>query len=171
MIDFLFLADFSVIRPDVGLIFWTVVIFLTFWLLVGKAAFKPIAQALKKREDDIQGALDAAKKAKVEMQALQSQNESLLAEAREERTNILREAKEAKESIIKEAREKAKEEAQRIVNNAKVEIDNQKNAAMAELKNQVGAMAVDIAEKVIKKELSGGQEDYIGQLVKDIKLN
>lgn len=171
MIDFLFLADFSVIRPDVGLLFWTTIIFLVFWFGLGKMAFKPIASALKKREDDIQSALDEAKKAKTEMAALNARNEELLVEAREERTKILREAKEAKEEIIKEARDKAKEEAQRIVTNAKIEIDNQKNAAMAELKNQVGVMAIDIAEKVIKKELAGNQENFVNRLVNDIKLN
>ncbi|MFK7932588.1 MAG: F0F1 ATP synthase subunit B [Saprospiraceae bacterium] len=171
MIDFLFLADFSVIRPDVGLLFWTTIIFLVFWFGLGKMAFTPIAQALKKREDDIQGALDEAKKAKVEMAALNAKNEELLVEARAERANILREAKEAKDSIIKEARDKAKDEAQRIVTNAKVEIENQKNAAMTELKNQVGVMAIDIAEKVIKKELAGGQDNFVNQLVNDIKLN
>lgn len=171
MIDFLFLADFSVIRPDVGLLFWTTIIFLIFWFGLGKMAFKPIASALKKREDDIQTALDEAKKAQLEMAALNAKNEELLVEAREERAKILREAKEAKDSIINEARDKAKEEAQRIVTNAKIEIDNQKNAAMTELKNQVGVMAIDIAEKVIKKELAGSQGSFVNKLVDDIKLN
>ena len=54
----LFLADFSVIKPDFGLLFWTSIFFLLFWLLIGKFAFKPIAESLKKRTSDIQDALD-----------------------------------------------------------------------------------------------------------------
>ena len=171
MIDFLFLADFSVIRPDVGLLFWTTIIFLIFWFGLGKMAFKPIASALKKRETDIQTALDEAKKAQLEMAALNAKNEELLMQAREERTKILREAKEAKDSIIKEARDEAKVQAKRIVTNAMVDIENQKNAAVAELKNQVGVMAIEIAEKVLKKELAGNQEQYVNKLVNDIQLN
>ena len=72
-----FLADFNVIKPDFGLFFWSVIIFLLFWLIIGRFAFRPIAQALKKREDDIQNALDEAVKAREEMSKMQAQNEAL----------------------------------------------------------------------------------------------
>jgi len=168
-----FLADFSVIKPDFGLLFWTTIIFLLFWLLIGKFAFRPIAQALKKREDDIQDSLDDAKKTRQDMANLKAENEELLAQAREERTLILKEAKNAKENIINEAKEKAKEEAKRIVAGAKEQIENQKMAAIIEIKNQVGIIAIEIAEKIIRKELQGNatQEAFVNGLVKDIKLN
>ncbi len=168
-----FLADFDVIRPDFGLLFWTSIIFILFWLLIGKFAFKPIAEALKKRENDIQSALDEAKNAKLEMANLKSENEALLAQAREERAAIIKEAKEAKNAMINEAREKAKEEASRITSSAMLEIENQKKAAITEVKNQVGGMAVEIAEKILKRELSGGdaQSSYVSSLVDEINLN
>ena len=75
------------------MLFWTFVIFCLFWILVGKFAFGPIKDALKKRENDIQSALDEAKKAKDEMAQLSSDNQKLLNEAREERAKLLREAK------------------------------------------------------------------------------
>lgn len=169
----IFLADFSVIKPDFGLLFWTAVIFLLFWFLIGKAAFKPIAEALKKREDDIQNSLDEAKRARQEMSNLKAENEELLAQAREERSKILKEAKEVRDNIIAEAKEKANDEAQKIVAQAKEQIENQKQAAMTELKNQVGGMALSIAEKVIRKELAGNaeQETFVNSLVNEIKLN
>jgi F-type H+-transporting ATPase subunit b len=169
----IFLADFSVIKPDFGLLFWTTIIFLLFWLLIGKFAFRPIAQALKKRENDIQGSLDEAKRTHQEMANLKAENEELLAQAREERTLILKAANNAKDNIINEAKEKAKEEAKRIVAGAKEQIENQKMAALIEIKNEVGKMAIDIAEKVIRKELTDGasQEAFVNGLVKDIKLN
>ncbi len=169
----LYLVDFSVIKPDAGLIFWTALIFLIFWFTVGKLAFKPIAQALKKREFDIQNALDEAGKARAEMQNLNAENERLITEARAERALLLKEASDTKNEIIAEAKLKAKEEAKKLLEHAKVEIDNQKNAAIAEVKNKVGMMALDIAEKVLRKELKGNkeQEVFVNQLVDDIKLN
>lgn len=170
---FIFLLDFSPIKPDLGLILWTTVIFLLFWFIMGKMAFKPIANALKTREDDIQTALDEAKKAKEEMANLKAENERILVEAREERANILKEAKDAKTKIISEAKDEAKHEASKIMNTAKVEIENQKKTAMSDLKNQVGNMALDIAEQVIRKDLKSdsNQQSFVNQLVDDIKLN
>ena len=169
----IFLIDFTPIKPDFGLLFWTTIIFGIFWILIGKFAFRPIAQALKKREDDIQGALDEAKRTRQEMANLKAENEELLAQAREERSKILKEAKEIKENIISEARVKAKEEAQKIVTNAKEQIENQKMAAIIDLKNQIGKMSLEIAEKVIRKELQSdtAQEQFVNGLVKEIKLN
>lgn len=173
MIDFLLLADFSVIKPDPGLILWTSVVFILVWVILGRMAFRPIQNALKERENSIQGALDEAKLAKEEMANLKAKNEELLNEAREERANILKEAKEAKDNIIKEAKDKAKDEAKKIVMEAKVEIDNQKMASITEVKNQMGAMIVDVTEQLLRKELSSetAQEDYIKKLIEEAKPN
>ncbi len=170
---FFFLADFNVIKPDWGLLVWTTVFFLLFWVLIGKFAFKPIVESLKKRTSDIQDALDEAKKAKEEMQALNSKNDELIKEAQEQRALIMKEAKTAKDSMINEAKVKAKEEANRIVSTAKAEIEAQKKAALLEVKNEVGQMALEIAEKVIRKELQGNadQESFVNKLVGEIKLN
>ena len=169
----LFLGDFSVIKPDPGLLFWTTVIFLIFWFLMSRFAFKPIAESLKKREVDIQDALDQAKKAREEMSHLQAENEKLLAQAREERSAILKEAKDAKDEIIAEATERANAEYTRKVESAIQDIENQKMAAMVALKNQAGQMAVDIAEKLLRKELSNKaeQESFAKSLAENIKLN
>ena len=97
----------SLISPDPGLFFWTVLIFLILWFLLGKMAFGPIAKALRERENKIQGALDAAKEAEARMQALQAENEKIIAEAKEERTAIVREAKETAQRMVDEAKGKA----------------------------------------------------------------
>ncbi len=169
----IFLADFSVIKPDFGLLFWTTVIFILFWVIIGKFAFRPIMEGLKKRERDIQNSLDEAKRAREEMAKMKAENEELLAKAREERAQILKEAKEAKDRLIAEAKEQAKDEAKKIVANAKEQIENQKMAAIVELKNQVGKLSLEIAEKVIRKQLEGDkqQEAFVEDLVKDLKLN
>lgn len=167
------LADFSVIKPDPGIIFWTSIIFIVLWTILGRMAFRPIQNALKKRENSIQEALDEAKNAREEMAKLNAENEKLLIQAREERAVILKEAKEAKAAMIKEAEEAAKAKAQKIVADATQEIENQRKTAMADLKNQVGLMAVEVAEKVLRKQLAGdaAQENYVNTLVDEIKLN
>jgi F-type H+-transporting ATPase subunit b len=168
-----FLSDFPLIRPEPGLLFWTTVIFGIFWFLMAKFAVKPINESLKKRELDIQEALDQAKKAREDMANLQAENEKLLALAREERAQILKEAKEAKDEIINEAKERANAEYKRKVESALQDIENQKMAALVELKNKAGQMAIEIAEKILHKALDNktDQEAYAKSLVDQIKLN
>jgi len=167
------LMELNPLKPELGGIFWATIIFALFWILIGKFAFKPIANALKKREDDIQNALDEAKKAKEEMANLKAANEKLLAEAREERSKMLKEAKETKNQIINDAKQAAKDEASKIMSQASLDIENQKKAAMMEVKNEVGAIALSIAEKVIRKQLAGNaeQESYVNALVNEVNLN
>ncbi len=169
----IFLADFSVIRPEPGLFFWSVVIFLIFWVLAGKLGFKPIANALKEREKNIQDSLDKAKMAQEQMEKLNNENEKLLQSAREERGKILAEAKEMHAKIVGEAKQQAKIEANKIVSKAKAEIENEKEAAFADLRNKVGSMALVIAEKVLEKNLSedSSQVEYANSLLNKMNLN
>jgi F-type H+-transporting ATPase subunit b len=169
----LFLASFDVIKPDPGLIFWTSLVFVVLWFLVGKAAFKPIVQALRNREDSIQEALDSAAKAKSELSALQSENEKLLAQAREERTKLLAEAKEMSDRLVRDAKEKAKVEASKITAQALQEIEASKNTALQEVKNQVAEFSLSIAEQLLRKELNNptAQKELVNDMIKDIKLN
>lgn len=173
MMELLLLERFSPFLPDPGQLLWTTIIFLLFWLIIGRVAFKPIQNALKKRENDIQGALDEAKLAREEMSNLQSRNKELENQAQVERAKILKEAKEAKESILREAREQAKVEYKKQLAAAKEEIQNQKMAAITDLKNEAGNMAIVIAERVLKRELDNKQEQeqFVNRLVDDIKLN
>jgi len=166
----LFLADFSVIRPEPGLLIWTTLIFLLFWGLMGKFAFKPIQQALRQREQDIQDSLDTAKKAREEISSLQAHNENLLRQAAEERAAILKEAKEAKEAIIGEAREKAREEAQKIALAARQEMEHQRMEMLTNVRNEIGLMSVEIAEKLVRQRLSNDKEsqELTRRLVEEI---
>lgn len=173
MTQMLFLADFPILVPDPGLIFWTSIIFIIVYFLLSRFALRPIQNALKEREDAIQESLDEAKKARQEMQNLKAENEELLRKAQEERSQILREAKEMKDSIISEAKEKAKEEAQRIVNAAKTEIENRRLEMVTNVKNSLGIMAIEIAEKLTRKEIAGKKEneELVSTLIDEIELN
>lgn len=163
----------QMLTPDMGLVFWTLLGFLAFWFIMGKYAFKPIVNAIKKREDTINEALESAKRAKEEMQLLHADNERILAEAKEERLKILKEAKEVKESIIAEANAKAIEEKSRILAEAKAEIEKQKNDAIREVKQEVSKFSIDIAEKILRKELDSAKEhqSLIASELDNLKLN
>lgn len=163
----LFLADFSVIKPDPGLIFWTSIIFIVLYLILAKFAWKPIQNALKKRDGDIQYSIDEAKRVSAEMAQLKADNQTLLAEAREESMRIKRDAEAAASKILSAAKEDAKAAQQKIAADAKRDIENMRQAAMVDLKQQVGAMALDVAEKVLRKELKSdaGQQALVKELV------
>src|SRR5690606_22604428 len=123
------LAEFNVLRPEPGLFFWTLLFFLVFWFLIGRFAFKPIANALVKRENHIQEALLDASKAKEELRRIQEENSRMMDEARAQRAQLLKEAKSQSNRLVEEAKEQAAEEARKIIAQANVDIEKQKNAA------------------------------------------
>ncbi len=163
----------DLITPEIGLFFWQTVVFLVLLFLMAKFAWKPILSSVKNREQSINDALASAENARKEMQNLKSDNEQLLKEARAERDAILREARELKEKVITDASEEAKVKADKIVADAKRSIELEKQSAMAELKNHVAELSVEIAEKIVRKELSGKNEQHqmIEKMIGDAKLN
>lgn len=163
----------QLVMPDTGLLIWMMITFLIVLILLKKFAWKPILKMIKEREDSIDSALKSAERAKEEMRSLQSDNEKILAQARHERDQMMKEARDMKNNIVGEAKGKAKEEADKILTSAREAIQNEKMAAITELKNQVAILSVEIAEKILKRELSdeNKQRDLIGDLLKDTKLN
>jgi F-type H+-transporting ATPase subunit b len=161
------------VSPDFGLIFWQTLTFLVVLFILGKFAWKPILSSLRERENTIDEALNAAKKAKEEMQKLQADNEKLLAEARLERDKILRDAQAAANNIISEAKEKAGAEGARLIENARQAINNEKQAALTEVKNLAANLSIEIAEKVLKRELADekAQKELVNEFIKEANLN
>lgn len=159
--------------PELGLFFWTSLAFLIFFFLLKKFAWKPILGALHERENGIAESIATAEKMKLEMSTMKSEHEMLLSQAREERANMLREAKEIKDKVINEAKDQAKEEAAKILAEARDQIDQQKNAALIDVKNKMGGLVIEVAEKVLRKELGDKDEQkkYITTLANEIKLN
>ena len=160
----------ELVTPGFGLIFWQLVTFLIVLFLLTKFAWKPIMKALHEREASIENALSAAEKAKLEMQGLKAENEKLLAEARLERDRILKEASDAGNALVETARNKANEEGSRMIAQAREAIENEKRAALAEVKNTAAALSVEIAERILRKELNDPQaqqalaQDYIREV-------
>lgn len=163
----------ELVKPAIGLVFWMCVTFGFLFFILTKFAWKPILAMIKEREQSIENSLNEANKARAEMSQLVAKNEELLNQAKEERNQILREAREAAEKIKNEIVAKAQKEAEDKIQMAFREIDIQKKAALTEVKNSVGLMALDIAEKVIRKELKSSSEhtEFVNKMAKEANLN
>jgi len=156
-----------------GLFILQIVLFVGLILFLKKFAWKPILDAVNEREEGIKNALLSAENAKKEMQNLKSDNEKLLADARLERDAMIKEAREMKEKMVNDAKTEAQVAGQKMIEQAKASIESEKNAAMAELKAQVSTLSLDIAEKLLKDELSNkeAQTKLVEKMLGDVKLN
>ena len=163
----------DLLTPSTGLFFWQLIVFVGLFLILAKYAWKPMLAGMKEREAFIQQALDSAEKAKLEMASLKSDNEKLLKEAREERDRILREARQAALSINDQAQAEAKKNADRLIADAKAVIQVEKQAALRDVRAQVALFSIEIAEKLIKKNLASdnSQKALVEEFIKDLKLN
>ena len=163
----------ELITPAIGLVFWTGLVFIILLLLLKKFAWKPILGAVTAREENITNALASAEKAKEELLNLQSSNEQLLKDAYAERDNLLKSAKDAHDKIVAEAKGHAQAESDKLIAKAQAEISAQKNAAISEIKTQVATLSVEVAEKLLKSELSANnkQAALANQLINDVSFN
>ncbi|SKC76458.1 F0F1 ATP synthase subunit B [Ohtaekwangia koreensis] len=163
----------ELLTPGTGLIIWQLIVFVGLFFLLSKLAWKPIISSLKERETSIQEALSTAEKARLEMAQLKSDNEKLLKEAREERDVILRQAREASNRLKEDAQLEAKKSADKIIEEARAAINIEKQAALKEVRIQVAMFSLEVAEKLMKKNLSDdkAQKELVESYVKEIKAN
>jgi F-type H+-transporting ATPase subunit b len=163
----------KLVTPDLGLVIWMTLTFLTVLFLLSKFAWKPILKMIGDREKAIEDALLSAERAKQEMSRLSANTELLLKEAQSERDAMIKSAKEVKEQIIAEAREKASAEAERLVSVARETINVERQKAVTEIKNQVAKLSIEIAEKLVRQELSSSEKQIAlaESLVSQAKLN
>ena len=156
-----------------GLFIWQTIIFVGLIFLLKKFAWKPILDAVNEREEGIKNALLSADNARKEMQNLQSDNQRILQEARMERDSLLKDARDMKEKMIADAVNEAQAQGLKMIEQAKAAIESEKNAAMAELKLQVSTLSLEIAEKLLKDELSNkeSQVKLVEKMLGDAKLN
>ena len=162
----------DLIKPEVGLIFWTALSFFILLFILGKYAWKPILAAVAERENSIESALSKAEAVREEMSRLTRENESLIKQARAERDAIIAEGTKVKNQIISEAKAVAQKEGARQVELARQEINTQKAIAIADVKNQVASLSLEIAEKILRKQFEDQkkQDELVKELLKEVKL-
>ena len=163
----------NILMPGLGLIVWMTLVFLILLFVLGKYGFPVILNTMKKREQSIKDSLEAAEKAKEEMKHLHASNEVLFRQAQEEKDAIIKEARAIKEKMLSEAENEAHLVKERMLIAARESINYEKLQAMSELKNQIAMLAIDIAEDVLRQELSdkARSNEIVSQRVSQITLN
>lgn len=163
----------GLVTPDYGLIVWMLLSFSILLFVLKKFAWGPILQGLKHREDSIAKALAQAEQARAEMQQLEQRNRELAEQSRLEREQNLAELKQLRERLVAEAKEEAKEEARRLVEKAHAAIAQERLAASKELQQQSAVLAVEISEKILRRQLAEGasRAEYINQLINELNVN
>ena len=144
----------DLVTPGFGLVFWTTITFLILLFILKKYAWKPITEAVEERSRKIEESLKAAELAKKEMENLHAENKKIIDEAKEEKKKILAEAYKANHEIIQQAKAEAQTEADKIIEHARATIESEKNIALNEIKQLMADLSIDIAKKVLQRELS-----------------
>jgi F-type H+-transporting ATPase subunit b len=154
---------------DWGLQIWTLVSFVVLLVLLSKFAFKPIAQALDRRSEAIRKSIEEAEKQRTEAKKLMEDYQKQLAEARAEASKIIDEARGLGENVRKEVVEKANAEASALLQRSQEELQRQKEKGVQELKDTVANLAVQIASKIIEKEVNEAtHRQLVDNLIKDL---
>lgn len=163
----------DLLTPGTGLILWQAIVFILLFILLSRLAWKPILNSLKDREASIQNALDTADKARAEMNLLKADNEKLLKEAREERDKILKDAREASNLLKEEAQQSARKSADKIIEDARQAIQIEKQAALKEVRIQVALFSLQVAERLMKRNLSNdkAQKELVETYIKELNIN
>jgi len=160
----------SILTPDLGLLFWMLLAFLIVFFVLAKYAFPWITNSVEERKNFIDESLKNAREANEKLANIKAESETILREAREQQAQIIKEAMATRDSIVAEARTKASDEGRRLLEDAKKQIDAEKDNALRDIRSQVADLSVQIAEKVIRRELepAGEQEKYIDRLISDV---
>lgn len=163
----------DLITPAVGTIIWTTIVFVILLIILRAFAWKPILSAVKERQKSIEDSLNEAKLMREKMDNMKAENEIVLREAKAERDSILKEARELKDKIVASAKDEAQIEANKLIESTKQSIITAKEAAMVDIKNQIASLSVDVAERVLRKELDNkpAQEALAKELIDGVKLN
>ena len=157
----------SLVTPDLGLLFWMVVIFGIVFFLLAKFGFPIITGMVDERNAKIEKSLKDADEIAARMAAWKKEQAEMMDQTRKEQAAILKEAAETKARIVADAKAEAKAQADKLVADAKVQIAAEKESALRDVRKEVALLSVQVAEKVLRQELQddGNQRAYIDRLV------
>ncbi|HIU90164.1 MAG TPA: F0F1 ATP synthase subunit B [Candidatus Caccomonas pullistercoris] len=160
----------SFFTPDFGLLFWMFITFLVVLVVVGKFGFPAIVKMVEERKAYIDESLNKAREANEKLANIKAESEQILKKAREQQAQILKEAMATRDNIVKDAQIKAQVEGQRILDEAKDLIRVEKENALKDIREQVAELSIQIAEKMLRKELkkSSEQTEMIDRLLNEI---
>ena len=148
----------SLLLPDSGLLFWMFLSFGIVFVVLAKYGFPIIVKMVEGRKTYIDQSLEVAREANAQLSKLKEQGEALVVAANKEQGRILKEAMQERDKIIHEARKQAEAAAKKELDEVKKQIQIEKDEAIRDIRRQVAILSVDIAEKVIRKNLDDKRE-------------
>lgn len=143
----------SILTPDLGLLFWMLAAFLVVFCILAKFGFPVITKMVAERKQYIDDSLRKAHEASVRLDNIKQECESMLQEARAKQADILKEAAATRDAIVEDAQGKARQEGARLIAEAKTAIAAEKKAAISDIRKQVLSLSVEVAGKVLRKNL------------------
>ena len=165
---YIFLAAASptelLLKPTPGLYIWTIITFLLLFFVLRKFAWKPLLNALNEREDFISNSLKDAEKAREELENINQESQDIITNARSQAKSILADGKSAAENIKQQTISDAKDQSAKIIEDAKKQIEAEKEKAMSEIKDEIVNISLNVAQKLISKNLSSEDNK---KLIKD----
>ena len=163
----------SLLTPDPGLVFWMLIAFGLVLFILAKFGFPVILEKLDSRKKFIDESIVAAKQSYYKLEHLQEKNRLRIEEAKKEKSQIIADAAKQRDLILEKANEKAIEEANHIVSNARKQIIPEREEAIIAIRREIAVISVDIAEKVLRKNLKEKEEQMsmIERLVEEINLS
>ena len=162
----------ELVKPDIGLLFWMTTCFLILLFLLRKFAWGPIINALNEREEGIQSALEKAEEAKKQISEATSKVEEILDQGKREKEEMVKAAQLELAEYKKQQEEKISLQIQSKLEDAKEDIGQQKRAALEDLKVAAGTLSIEIAKKILKKELENEDQhdSMIKQSINDLEI-
>lgn len=163
----------SLLLPESGLIFWMLLSFGIVFFILAKFGFPVIVKMVEDRKSYIDKSLETAKEANAQIARLKDESDAIVAAANKEQGRILKEAMQERDKIIQEARVRAESVAQKELDDVKAQIQLEKEEAIRDIRRQVAILSVDIAEKVLRKDLESdkSQMDMIDRLLDEVTIS
>lgn len=158
-------------KPEFGLVFWMFLAFACLYFILAKWAWPFIIKSLDERAKLIDKGVAYAQEAKANLDNATAQADKLIAEAQRQQADILRDAAKMKNEIIEHAKDEAAVEAQKVKDDAQVAIEQARKESELQLRQEVGAYALQIAEQVIRKQMSddSAQRDLVKKLLNEVE--
>ena len=155
--------------PDIGLILWMLIPFLIVFYILAKYAWPAIMKGVEERGKFIDDSIRAANEANARLEGIMAEGDKLMAEAKAEQLRLLKDASDVHAQLIKEAKQQAGVEADKVIAEARAEIQREKEQALRDIRNQVAELSLDIAEKVLRKNLDNkaAQMELIDRLLEE----
>ena len=157
--------------PEFGLVFWMFVAFVCLYCILAKWAWPFIIKSMEERADLIDKGVAYAQEAKSHLDNAKAEADKLIAEARNQQADILREASKMRNELIEKARGEAADEANKVSQAAQVSLEQARKEAEKQLRAEVGDLALQIAEKVIRKNIASddAQRALVDQCLSEVE--